>query len=217
MDFNDIRGVLLDFDGTLVDSEPIHFKANSRVFFEEGHVIDETEYYIHWSLHGEGPAGEIQRHGLNLTDIDDLRRRSRTCFLELLESEPVRLLPGAKDLLETLPRRGYRTVIASNTPEDLIHRMLRRAGIDPCPVPVIGARPGLRGKPHPDIFLAARDTLNLHNSQCLIVEDTVKGLKSALAAEIPCIMVKYPRYPVFDTTGAVGILNSLEELLDRLP
>lgn len=216
MELNNVRGVLLDFDGTLVDSEPIHFKANSRVFLEEGHVIDEEEYYRHWSLLGEGPVGEIARHGLKLTDIDDLRSRSRTIFMELLESEPVRLLPGAREVLEQLPGKGYQTVIASNTPEDLIHRMLSRAGIDSCPVPVIGARPGLRGKPHPDIFLAALDTLGLERTQCVIVEDTVKGLKSALAAEIPCLMVKYSHYPPFDTTGAVGILDSLWDLLDLL-
>jgi len=77
MDLSTLNGILLDFDGTLVDSEPIHFKANAHAFKEAGHQIDESEYYLHWSLMGAGAAGEIQRYGLKGLDAEKLKKKGK--------------------------------------------------------------------------------------------------------------------------------------------
>ncbi len=214
MTFSRDTCLLIDFDGTIVDSEPIHLKANSEAFAAFGHRMDVDEYYRHWSLLGEGPSGEISRHNLTHIEEKTVRNLGRTAFARLIQSEPIPLLPGAREFLDFITRLNLRAVIASNTPSDFIRIMMRRAGLDDCPIPVIGGRDGLRGKPFPDIFLDAASRLGALPSNCIAVEDTLKGLNAARAAGMPCLVVPCFRYPPADYTGAVEVFTNLHQIVD---
>ena len=207
---------LIDFDGTLVDSEPIHLKANSEAFAAFGHRMDPDEYYRHWSLLGEGPAGEIARHRLTHIDEKTVRAMGRESFARLIHSEPIPLLPGAREFLDCLVTHRFEAVIASNTAPDFIRIMMDRAGIGDCPIPVIGGRDGLRGKPYPDIFLEAIQFLGRLPADCVAIEDTLKGLKAAQKAGVACVVVPSIRYPVVEYTGAVAVFSGLNDIVDIL-
>ncbi len=217
MNFSKITAFLLDFDGTLVDSEPIHFAANAAAFLKYGHKIDEKEYYVHWSLLGESAAGEIHRHQLTGIDPETVKSEGAAIFRKLISEQPVRLLPGAAEFLETLSGKGYQAVIASNTPEDYVRRILEAAQL-PLRIPVVGRRPGLRPKPFPDIFIAAMEEIRCTPAECLVVEDTIKGLRAAKAAGCRCAVVRSFRYPT-DTEfpGADIIVPDLYALLKLIP
>jgi beta-phosphoglucomutase-like phosphatase (HAD superfamily) len=77
-----VSTVIFDFDGILVDSERHHMAAYNAVFQKYGHTLDETEYFKYWTSLGHGPAGEIERHKLNI-DPAEIRRQKRPTFSEL--------------------------------------------------------------------------------------------------------------------------------------
>ncbi len=213
----DVQGILLDFDGTLVDSEPLYYQANREAFRLYGHDILEEEYYYHWSLLGESAQGEVHRYQLTGVDLNRVKKVANDNFRQLIDEHPIPLLPGARSILIELPKRGYPTVIASNTPADHIQRILSRVGLTDIPVPIIGTEPGLRPKPFPDIFLKAVNWLGVKPAECLVIEDTVKGLRAAKSAGIPCIIVRYSRYPEISWEGAEAVISNLNELLTLLP
>lgn len=204
------KGIILDFDGTLVDTEPLYFRANREAFAHFGHTIDENEYYHYWSLMGSGIRGEIERYGLGEIDIEQLKSISRNCYKLLIESEPIALFPYARELLIALPKAGFQVLIASNTPQDLIQRILARAGFQAPPVPILGGD-SFRSKPAPDIFLAAVDQTGLDKSHCLILEDTDKGVRAARAAGIPFAIIHSSLYPEYHPDDAVAKFPDLNE------
>lgn len=209
------KGIIFDFDGTLVDSEPLYFRANQAAFQHYGHRIDEQEYYHHWSLLGAGIQGEINRHSLEGIDIDCVRAESRCIYRQLIESESAPLFPYAKEILTQLPALGFKTVIASNTSKDLILTILSRAGFPEPPVPIIGGD-GLRPKPAPDIFVAACKQLQLAERHCLVLEDTDKGVRAARAAGVPFAVIRSAHYPDYSPVDAVGKFENLKSFFDFL-
>lgn len=209
------QGIILDFDGTLADSEPLYYQANRRAFLEFGHAIDETEYYHHWSLLGEGSAGEIERHGLTAVDGDGVRSLSRKFYREQVNTCTVPLFPGAREVLTQLPANGFQTVIASNTDRVIIEKILEQNGFREIPVPVIGGD-GLAPKPAPDIFLRAQSALKLPKSNCLILEDTDKGVRAARRAGIPFAVIHSRLYPDYSPGDAVAKFPDLHAFLTFL-
>ncbi|MCD4655335.1 HAD family phosphatase [bacterium] len=208
MGINKFKGIILDFDGTLADSEPFYFRANRNAFREFGHEINEKEYYHHWSLLGEGSKGEVLRHNLKNVDLERLRNQSRRNYRNFVETENIPLFPGAAKLLLELPKHGYKVVIASNTLRELILPILNNAGFETIPVPVIGGD-GLPSKPAPDIFLRACEFLNIAPKNCIVLEDTDKGVRAARAADIPFGVIFSVHYPEYCPDDAIRKFRDL--------
>ncbi|MBN1551577.1 HAD family phosphatase [bacterium] len=213
------RGMLIDFDGTLVDSEPIHYQANAKAFREIGHSVDPQEYYYYWSLLGESFQGEIKRHQLENVNVEVLKEKSNRYFNQLCEENIIPLMPGALAFIEEIQRRGIQFIIASNTPTAKIQRILSKTQLRKFTIPAVGNDGKLRNKPFPDIFLAAAERLKLKPVECVAVEDTVKGLNAALNADITCIIIKSHRYDyrTISFKGAHSVFNSLMDYTEAIP
>ncbi len=195
-------GIIFDFDGTLVDTEPLYYKANYDAFRLYGHHIDEREYYYYWSLLGTGTKGEIERYGLTSIDVDAVKSIARKNYRRLVQTHDIPFFSYGKALLTALPAKGFRIIIASNTARDLIASILTQSGFSDSSITILGGDQ-YKPKPAPDIFLAAQQQLGICKNRCLILEDTDKGVKAARAAEIPFAVVHSPLYPDYHPDDAV--------------
>ncbi len=210
----DYPAILIDFDGTLTDTEPIHFEANRRAFESIGHTMDMNEYYIHWTLLGEGPEGEIRRHGLKYTDIDALKRKAAGHFENIVSSNRIPSMPGALRFLKQLAFFDVKKAVASNTGTALIDLMVKNSDLNLDGIRVFGRRDNLGPKPAPDIFLETADRLGVEPSRCLVLEDTLKGLRAARRAGMDCLIVASPRYPRVCYPGAVDVFTGMDAMMD---
>lgn len=206
--------LLLDFDGLLVDSEPLHFESFRRAFSRFGHVLDRDEYWRHFTYLGEGVEGELARHHLEGIPPEIVKHDKVSIFSALCSAHPPAPRPGASRLLRLLSETAWPHTIASNTDQADVARMLVHLD-PPRPMPIVGGD-GLRGKPHPDIYLAAAAAVGKSAQACLAVEDTLKGLRAAAAAGMPCIVVPGPQTATFDFPGAALVLETLEPLADAI-
>lgn len=214
---NNSKGVLFDFDGLLADSEPYHYLAYNEVFERYGHTIDKDEYWVEFTGKGKGIKGEVERHNLKL-DIspEDMRQQKFDVYSRYCEKGDIKLFPRAKELVEKLAS-SHKTIIASNSWEHDIRAILRNAEANHLFEKIIGKNPGkLREKPHPDIFIKAAKEINLQPSQCIVLEDALKGLKAAKEAGAPCIIIRNPLNQNCDFDEADCILSSLEEFFRGL-
>ena len=212
-----LRAVLFDFDGVLVDSEPLHFRSLRDCLLPVGVVIDETLYaerYIPYSdreairlaLEDHGRPAEPER-------IHELALAKARRF-EALISE-IDLFPGARELVETLAGT-VPLAIASGALHAEIESILRASGLLDRFVAIIGADDVHRGKPHPEPFLTAMravatavsEAQELRPDECLVLEDSVGGIAAALAAGMKVVGVAHSFEPA-KLRGAHRVVESL--------
>ena len=165
-------GVLFDLDGVLVDSTPAVARVWTKWAAEHGFEAEETVRRAHGR-----PSLETIRELLPNADQDAENRNVERAEIEDLEG--VVPLPGALELLETLPRRRW--AIVTSCTRTLAEARIRAAGL-PLPAGLVTADDVERGKPDPEPYTKGAMRLGLAPEDCLVVEDAPAGIQSGKAA-----------------------------------
>ncbi|MFD9130489.1 HAD family hydrolase, partial [Kitasatospora sp. NPDC059571] len=207
-----LQAVLLDMDGTLVDTEDFWWQAEVSLFAELGHVLDEADRA---TVVG-GPMTRvldylIARTGVSLTPAE-LTVLINQRFVDLLAGG-VPLMPGAERLLNTLDAHGIPAALVSASHRHIIDIVLRSLGAEHFAFSVAGDEVP-RTKPHPDPYLAAAARLGAEPARCVVIEDAPTGVRAAEAAGCPVIAV--PSVAVIEAAPGRTVLPSLE-LVDLEP
>lgn len=212
-----LRAVVFDFDGVLVDSEPIHFRALRDCLAPEGIVIDEDAYYASYAAYDDRTAIRLalEQHGVAYDGrrIDEVAQRKSGLFDELLRGIP--FFPGAADLVRALARE-LPIAIASGALRSEIERILDGGGLRDSFRAIVGAEDVARTKPDPmpyqqAVALLARDTPGLRTEDCLAFEDTMAGIASARAAGLKVVGVTNT-YPAAKLSAAHQVISGLAGL-----
>lgn len=209
--------VIFDCDGVLVDSESIV----CRILAEEMNKLgmETTAEELDEQFSGR-PAKdcllEIEtRYGGPLPDeyFGNTERRIREAFHN--ELQPV---AGIEDLLDHLLQINLRSCVASSGSHDKMRLTLNRTGLyEYFDGRIYSADDVSRGKPHPDLFLHAAQSMGVEPQHCLVVEDSIAGVKAAVAAGMT--VVGYSNHPVrapqLERAGA-RVVRDLLAVLDLL-
>lgn len=190
-----ILGLLFDMDGVLFDTERDSVRAIIRIGSEMGFEIPE-EFIIRNFGRNMAEESVIYRDFLGPAfDADEFWRRYWVDRNRRYSSGmPVK--EGALRLLSFANQRQIPCVLASSSPTDEVRVSLRRAGLEEMFRDVIGGDQFEHSKPEPDIFLIAVKSLGLDAANCLVIEDSLNGLKSGHAAGAQVAFVKdVPDYP----------------------
>jgi HAD superfamily hydrolase (TIGR01509 family) len=127
------------------------------------------------------------------------------------------LLPHAVDTVRQLAAR-WPLGLASSSNRPIIELVLERSGLAPCFAVVVSSEEVDRGKPAPDVYLAVARGLGVDPKDCVAIEDSTNGIKSAVAAGMRTIAVPNPHFPPADdalATAAV-VVQSLAEVTPEL-
>jgi len=217
---SDATHLILDFDGVVADSEPFFRSSWNHALSAVGHSVSEEDYWLFWSSLGGGLDGELSRSGLELSEVrrHRLREMQRKAYSGYCREGLVPLAPGAGELLDLLSQGDFCLegwAIASNTDSRLVEEVLKRAEA-PLPPLIVGGE-GLNRKPAPDIFLRASGLLEAEPARCLVVEDSIKGIRAALAGGFPVVRVLNPQNrshgapAMLDLEGLAPLYRTLTE------
>jgi len=215
-----MRAVIFDFDGVLVDSEPLHFRAMHDCLLPEGITISEDEYVSHYLAYDDRGAIRcaLERHGApsDPARLQALAERKGALFESLLPSIP--FFPGVKELVMGLAKE-VPLAIASGALRGEIEGVLRTSGLLELFGAVVGANDVMRTKPHPEPYLEAFARLAARGlawdaSDCLVVEDSPPGIAAGLAAGMKVLAVANS-YPAQALGSAHRVVHSLEGLSPR--
>jgi len=212
-----MRAVVFDFDGVLVDSEPLHYRALRDCLRPEGIEIDEEEYLREYLAYNDRETVRIAlgRHGIPYDPalVEAVAARKARIFDAALAG--VSFFPGARELVQTLSAE-MPLAIASGALRGEIEAILRAGGLRQHFASVVGAEDVTQGKPHPEPYLTAAARLGrvaegLRPEDCLAFEDSVAGIEAARAAGMKVVAVtnSYPRPKL---AAAHRIVASLAEL-----
>jgi HAD superfamily hydrolase (TIGR01509 family) len=174
------RAAIFDFDGTLVDTMPLHYEAYRRVFAAMGLELAPGQFY---GAIGGTASETIPRFlaGRAATlSVDEIHARKKTVFAELLRAAALPVLEAAKLLF--LLRPLMKIGLASSGSRPGIEMMLERLGWADFFDTVVTGEDVSRGKPAPDLFLLAAGRLDTPAADCFVFEDTDDGVAAAQAA-----------------------------------
>lgn len=207
------RAALFDLDGTLVDSEPLHHRTTNTVLAPFGVELPFDDYrgYIGWA---EEPYWEAlcDRFALN-TPIETLIARRSSAYAKLLHRASLPPMPGALDLLGLYRQLDLPCAIASAAPRAQIAVSLRSSGLEPFFAAVRSSHEDVeRGKPSPDVYLAAADALDIGASACVAYEDSPSGVAAAKSAGCFVVGILTPYGVEGSLSEADRVLTSLAEV-----
>lgn len=212
-----IRAVIFDMDGLLLDSEPYWERARAeycRALNCDWRPQDELT--VKGANSPEWAARIVERCGFSTPPAEIIAGVSQR--MRALYREHLPLLPGAIEAVHRLSAR-YPLAIASSSPPDLIEHAIGEAGIRGCFQTIVSADRTGRGKPSPDVFLAAAHELKVPPAEIAVFEDSSAGIMAGRAAGMYVVAVPNAHYPPSETALAQAdvVLSSLEELrLDLL-
>jgi len=199
-----VRALLLDMDGTLVDSTAVVEGTWTR--FAQRHGLDST--HVLASAHGRRTEETVRLFvpkGVNIAD-----ETARIVAEELMDLDGIVAVPGALTLLQALGDAPWAVVTSASA--ELAKRRLLAAGL-PLPAHLIAADDVSAGKPAPDGYRLAATLLGVPPSDCLAVEDAPAGLRAAQAAGCQVLAVATTLAPeVLSSEPWVNDLRALEVL-----
>ncbi|MFG2823210.1 HAD family hydrolase [Kitasatospora sp. NPDC048365] len=203
-----LQAVLLDMDGTLVDTEDFWWQAEASLFAELGHRLDQADR----ARVVGGPMTRVidylvARTGVSLSPAE-LTVLINQRFVDLLAGG-VPLMPGAELLLNTLNAHGVPAALVSASHRHIIDIVLESLGAHHFAFTVAGDEVA-RTKPHPDPYLAAVARFGAEPARCVVVEDAPTGVLAAEAAGCPVIAV--PSVAVIEPGPGRTVLSSLEQV-----
>ncbi|MGH2823111.1 MAG: HAD family hydrolase [Thermoleophilaceae bacterium] len=207
-----VRAVVFDMDGVLVDTERDWDSARRRVAQASGGQwqpnattdmigmsAPEWSRYMHDELGVEAEAEEINR-------------RVVARMLERVGSGPL-LLPGAAAAVESLAAR-WPLAVASSANRQVIDAVLEATGLARFFAATVSSEEVPRGKPAPDVYLAAARALSVDPSAVVAIEDSANGIRSAAAAGTVVVALPNVRYPPDAEALAQSdvLISALDEL-----
>jgi HAD superfamily hydrolase (TIGR01509 family) len=192
-------GVLFDWDGVIIDSSSQHERSWELLAAEEGLILPEGHFKA-----GFGKKNEVIIPSLGWTqDSSEVRRladRKEELYRELVATEGVLVLPGARELLLALKEGGIPRAVGSSTPRGNLDALFAVTGLDTLFDAVVCGSDVLHGKPDPEVFLKGAEHLDLNPERCVVVEDAFAGIEAARRGGMKVI--------------GVATTNPLESLLD---
>lgn len=212
-----IKAVIFDMDGTLIDTEKIYRLIWPITLKEMGLTMKEEHYMQMRSLGRPfAPIKMKEWYGQDF-DYDGARARRKVKFENYIAEHGIQCKKGALELLEYLHSKNIVTAIATATDMERATRYLEMTGLTNHFDKVLSATMVKEGKPSPDVYLYACQELGLDPKECVAVEDAPNGITSAWRAGLNVIMVPDQSQPDEETMAKLTYcVESLDKIKDLL-
>ncbi len=179
-----LKAVIFDFDGVLADSVPAYREAVSEVADKAG-IADPDAGQIASADTWTVAQRIIRQYDLDV-DVETMVRQIEENALDRLLTTP-RVIPGARELVGSIREAGLKTAIASLAPRRNIEAVLAQAEMQEFFDALVSIEDIAKIKPDPEVFLQAADAVGVAGPECIVIEDSDRGITAALAAGMTAI------------------------------
>lgn len=213
-----MNAIIFDFDGIIVDSEPMHYQAFQRVLEPLGKGFTWEEYcetYIGFDDRDAFRQAFIaKRKGICAKDLKDMINEKAKVFQQLIHDGGATPLPGAIELIKSIPRKLPIALCSGALLEDILP-ILGNLGIDNSFSAIVTAEDTEKSKPDPAPYNLALEKLGVNNAATTIaIEDTPAGIVSAKSAGLKVLAVtnSYDREYLMEADAVTDSLENVTRL-----
>jgi len=183
------RAVLWDLDGTLADSEEYHWLSWRDAMRAEGVELTYDRFLASFGQRNDRILGAWLGEAADATRIRRIGDWKEAEYRRLAEARGLTPLAGAREWVERLHGDGWKQAIASSAPRLNVETMLHVLKFDGLIDAMVSADEVKKGKPDPDVFLAAAAAVSVPPSRCVVVEDAPAGVEAGRRAGMKTIGV----------------------------
>ncbi|TRO60753.1 HAD family phosphatase [Candidatus Bathyarchaeota archaeon] len=181
-----VRAIIFDLDGTLIDSYQAHVESFLRALSRFGLTIENKEIHRRFGK----PAKQIIKEILPENQhrhIDEIVRYKRLEFIET--SKNMQVFDGVETLLKHLKDKGFRTCLATSADRPSVIRVLNKFDLENYFDMVISSNDVKEAKPNPEMFIQASKRLEVEPKNCLVIGDSPFDVIAAKKAKMNVIIV----------------------------
>jgi len=209
-----IEAVLFDNDGVLVDTEMLFFETTRRAFTHLGLNLDRETWGRRYLADGNTSKEIALSMGADANRVLEVLERRNQEYWSILQDPPP-LRPNVRETLAALRGRFKLAIVTGCGREqlDLVHtssQLLEMFDL------IVTSDDCSCSKPHPEPYLAALRALGLEAGQCIAIEDSPRGLASAKAAGVPCIIVPTELTALLEFPAALAIEQDISKVLNHV-
>lgn len=205
-----LEAVLWDMDGVIADTRRYHYRAWQDVFQKRGVNLTKEVFQSHFGRRNDTIIRSILSESLPPEELQLIVDEKEETYRRRL-GHNIKPLPGALELIRALKKQGIKTAIASSAPMENIRLIIRGLDIEDCFQAIIWGGAVAEGKPNPQIFLLAAQTLGTESSNCVVIEDAIAGVAAAKRAGMKCVAVtnSHPRDSLKEADLIVDTLETV--------
>lgn len=209
---NTVRGVILDMDGTLVDTNPAHARTWVDALKAHGYEVTLDVLRPLIGLGGDKIVPRLTGHIVD-SDIGKKITMRRSVLFEQHELPAVRPFPKVRELIGRMRQGGLKVVIASSSQRAHLERLIEQAGIEDLIDDATSASDVDESKPDPDVIQAALAKLDLSPGDALMIGDTPYDIEAAAYVGVGTIALRCGGWEDSGLTGAIAVYDDPADLL----
>lgn len=208
----EVRGVLFDMDGVVLDTEKLYARFWREAAEEQGFCMSYEQALGMRSLNNEAGQAQLERYfgtGVSRKRFRQIRIRRMD---EYTEQYGVEAKPGIFELLTFLEERGIPKAITTSSPPERVEKYLKPLGLYDRFDRICSGHQVPKGKPEPDIYLYGAQCIGVEPEHCIALEDSYTGILSASRAG--CMPVMVPDLDQPDGKTRALLYGKADSLLD---
>ena len=210
-----LKAIVFDMDGLMVDSEPLSQQAWNEYLRPYGHILTDEIVQTIIGLRADLSTPRIKEI-FNLPDPVPTIISKRAALYGTIRARGVPPMPGLLALHEEIARRQIPWGVATSSPRDHAVELLEQLNLlEQCQA-ITGGNEVTHSKPHPEIYLLAAERLGFAPEDCLALEDSGPGSQAAAAAGMTVIAVPNAQTKTADFSHVHYRYSSLLDVLDNL-
>ncbi|MGQ3891886.1 HAD family hydrolase [Legionella sp. CNM-4043-24] len=215
------QGVIFDFDGVILDSEPLHYQAFASALEKTGLSLSYDEYikkYLGLSDKDLFPRFFADRaYCFSLDEVDWLKRKKTSQYQDIIRHcADLPMIDSADEFIIHTAGRGSKTAICSGSTRNEIKTVLAnlvQGRLQDCFNTIVSSDDVQQGKPSPEGYLLTARQLNLAPEECMVIEDTPHGIEAAKAAGMYVVALSASYTTESDLKHADRIIHHFSQLL----
>lgn len=212
-----LKAVIFDMDGVILDSEPIYYQIEKNFFKDLGIYISDEEYHSFVGL----SMNEMWRRIKNSYNLKEeiealVKSNNKVVFQHFANSENLQPTPFLEQFIQNLCKKNIRLAVASSSSKKLIEVILKKLILKKYFKICVSGNEVKNGKPAPDVFLHTANLMKVNPEECLVIEDSTNGVKAAKSAGMRCVGFQNLNSGNQDLSAADMIISSFSGLYEKI-
>ena len=208
-----IKAVIFDMDGVIINSEPIYFQIQKQVFNKLGFYVSDEEYNTFIGLGVRTMWERLKSFRILSQSIEELIKLNNKMILDFFKKyQEIQTIPYFRKFLNSVLKEGMKVAVASSTSKATIKVILKKLNLLKLFDVIISGEEVKNGKPAPDIFLETARRLKLPSESCIVIEDSANGMIAAKNAKMKCIGFSNPNSGSQDLSKSDRVIKCFSEI-----